>query len=152
MLVLPVAPAACRVRMQGQPVGRGSADQAVDAPERLAAPSTSLISSATPSTSSAMPQASDYFFPAKISIEVQRADLTARVAPILQETVDCSREVLAASNLAGNDLAAILHVRGSTRMPIMADTLVQEFGVPNRHAEDPGTAVVQGARLWWVSW
>ena len=62
--------------------------------------------------------------------------------------MDCCREVLAASNLEVDDLAAILLVGGSTRMPIVADTLFKEFGVPIRYAEDPGTAVVQGAANW----
>jgi molecular chaperone DnaK (HSP70) len=56
--------------------------------------------------------------------------------------------VLASSNLEVGDLTAILLVGGSTRMPIVADTLRAEFGLPIRYAEDPGTVVVHGAAHW----
>ena len=128
------------------------ADQAADSPERLAARRArldfaDLVRDAKHQLSDA-PNASDYFLPANVSVEVQRVDLTTRIAPILQETVDCCREVLAAGKLEVDDLAAILLVGGSTRMPIVADTLLQEFGVPIRYTEDPGTAVVHGAASW----
>jgi molecular chaperone DnaK (HSP70) len=128
------------------------ADDAVDSPARLAARRArldfaDLIREAKHQLSDA-PVAADYFLPADLAIEVHGADLTARVAPILQETVDCCHEVLASSHVEVDDLNAILLVGGSTRMPIVADTLRREFGVPILYAEDPGTAVVHGAAQW----
>jgi molecular chaperone DnaK (HSP70)/biotin carboxyl carrier protein len=128
------------------------AQEAIDSPARFAARRarldfTDLVRGIKHQLSDA-PVASDYFLPANLPIEVHGIDLTVHTAPILQETIDCCREVLASSRLQVDDLTAILLVGGSTRMPIVADTLRREFAVPIRYAEDPGTAVVQGAAHW----
>ncbi|MET3422504.1 WD40 repeat protein/actin-like ATPase involved in cell morphogenesis [Actinoplanes tereljensis] len=76
---------------------------------------------------------------------VERAELTALVAPVLARTVDCCRELLRGCSVAADAVTAVLLVGGTSRMPVVADTVARELGRPIRRPEDPDLAVVQGA-------
>jgi actin-like ATPase involved in cell morphogenesis len=94
------------------------------------------------------PTASDFFFPTQLRLVIDRTELTARVEPLLRRTIDCCRELVTGCQLKLPDIAAVLLVGGSSRMPIVAEMLNRELGCPVRYTEDPGTAVAQGAAHW----
>ena len=94
------------------------------------------------------PTARDFFSPALLPVLVDRAELTTMVSPPLRRTVRCCAEVLASAGVEPGELTAALLVGGSTQMPVVAETVAAELGVPLRSAEDPSTAVVHGAANW----
>ncbi|MET3422503.1 WD40 repeat protein/actin-like ATPase involved in cell morphogenesis [Actinoplanes tereljensis] len=76
---------------------------------------------------------------------VDRSELTALVAPVLARTLDCCHRLLRECGVVPAQLAAVLLVGGTSRMPVVADTVARELGRPIRRPEDPDLAVVQGA-------
>lgn len=136
--------------------GDGFADQldtaAADQPRRLAAHRmrtelADFVRQVKHQLSDA-PSARDFFSPALLPVVVDRAELTTMVSSSLRRTVRCCVEVLASAGVEPGELTAALLVGGSTRMPVVAETVAAELGVPLRFAEDPSTAVVHGAANW----
>ncbi|WP_238005579.1 Hsp70 family protein [Dactylosporangium sp. AC04546] len=87
----------------------------------------------------------DYVSPAAPPSLVARADLAALVAPLLDRTVECCRSLLRRCRVVPADVTAVLLVGGTSRMPVVAETVAASLGRPIRRPEDPDLAVVQGA-------
>ncbi|MFC5065860.1 Hsp70 family protein, partial [Actinomycetospora atypica] len=77
-------------------------------------------------------------------VRVTRADLEARITPLVAATVDAFAGTLDA---AGVDPDQIVLVGGSARVPLVARLLAEELGRPVRPELDPVTVVAQGAAL-----
>jgi len=78
-------------------------------------------------------------------------DLRSLAGDLLGETVDCCQNLLARLKLNVADIAAVILVGGSTRMPMVAAYLKAKLGLPDgvlRTAVQPDLAVVQGAARW----
>ena len=85
-------------------------------------------------------------------IEVTRAEFEAMTADLLDRTIDIVRRTLATleEKAPGSTIDEVLMVGGSTRMPMVAERLVAEFGwTPKLH--DPDLAVAKGAALFALS-
>ncbi|GAA2095875.1 Hsp70 family protein [Actinomadura alba] len=84
------------------------------------------------------------------TFELTRADLAELLAPLLAETLrECTR-VLAAADLSWADLDAVVPVGGSSRLPLVAETIARHTGadrVPVFKVDDPELAVAHGAVL-----
>ncbi|MFB7943976.1 Hsp70 family protein [Kitasatospora phosalacinea] len=90
----------------------------------------------------------DYFTPVTPASRVARTELDALIAPLLERTVDCCRQLLADCGVRTKDVDAVLLVGGTTRVPAVRALLAQRLGRPLRQVEDPDLAVVHGAAAW----
>lgn len=83
-----------------------------------------------------------------ISIAVKRSEIDRIAQPFIQETIYYCQEVLSSARLTKNDISRILLVGGPTLMPVVRETLADEFGIPLDYTIDPMTAVAKGAALY----
>ncbi|MET7402465.1 Hsp70 family protein [Dactylosporangium sp. NPDC005572] len=90
-------------------------------------------------------QVEDYPFPAAPPVVLRRAELTDLVAPLLARTVACCQDLLDRCGVGPAEVAAVLLVGGTTRMPAVAEAVARALDRPLRRPEDPDLAVVQGA-------
>ncbi len=80
----------------------------------------------------------------RTTVRITRADLEARITPLVAATVESF-----ASNVdaAGVPLDDVVLVGGSSRIPLVARLLAEELGRPVHPAADPVTVVAHGAAL-----
>jgi len=93
-------------------------------------------------------EAEEFVLPDSPSARLSRDELALLVAPLLDRTVECCRELLQRLDVPMQEVSAVITVGGSTRMPAVTDALERAFGRPLRRAEDPDLAVVRGAAEW----
>ncbi|CAN5275758.1 Hsp70 family protein [soil metagenome] len=92
------------------------------------------------------------FAGAAARVEVTRAEFETMTADLLDRSIEIVRRTLATleEKSPGATIDEVLLVGGSTRMPMVADRLVKEFGwAPKLH--DPDLAVAKGAALFALS-
>ncbi|WP_298798356.1 Hsp70 family protein [uncultured Pseudonocardia sp.] len=89
--------------------------------------------------------ARDFLHAAALRVTMERAELAALCRPVVAPTLGCCRSLLAAHDV--KPVAALL-VGGTCRMPLVAEAVAAELGLPVRFAKDVSTAVVQGAAEW----
>ncbi|MFD0531770.1 Hsp70 family protein [Kitasatospora arboriphila] len=90
----------------------------------------------------------DYFTPVTPASRVERSQLEALIGPLLDRTVHCCRELLAAHGTKAKEVDAVLLVGGTTRVPLVRTLLAERLNRPLRLVEDPDLAVVHGAAAW----
>lgn len=76
------------------------------------------------------------------------ADLRVLARPLLDRTIVRCRALLDDAGVDLAEVTGVLLVGGSTRMPVVGETLARELRLPLRRAEDPELAVVYGAARW----
>ncbi|WP_433220394.1 Hsp70 family protein [Dactylosporangium sp. CS-047395] len=94
------------------------------------------------------PDVEDYFSADAEPVRLRRDELTAAVTPLIGRTVEACRALLHTAGVAPSDLAGVLLVGGSSRVPAVADAVAAALGRPVHRAEDPELAVVLGAAEW----
>lgn len=92
--------------------------------------------------------AEDYLLPTAPPYRLDRPELAALAAPVLNRTVACCRQLLARLDVPAGRVDTILLVGGGSRMPAVVDLLAREFGRPLRRVEEPELATVRGAVRW----
>ena len=79
--------------------------------------------------------------------EIDRAEFEARIAPLLERTLNACRRALTDAKLQASDIDEVVLVGGSTRIPAVRE-LVQEFFQKEPHTElDPDEVVALGAAV-----
>ena len=81
------------------------------------------------------------------SIRLTRGDLDDMLRPAIAETVSATRRVLDSAGVAPADLAAIVLVGGSSRIPLVSELLSAEFGRPLALDNHPKHDVALGAAI-----
>ena len=81
------------------------------------------------------------------SIRLTRGDLDDMLRPAIAETVSATRRVLDSAGVAPADLAAIVLVGGSSRIPLVSEMLSAEFGRPLAIDNHPKHDVALGAAI-----
>ena len=81
------------------------------------------------------------------SIRLTRGDLDDMLRPAIAETVAATRRVLDSAGVAPADLAAIVLVGGSSRIPLVSEMLSAEFGRPLALDNHPKHDVALGAAI-----
>ena len=81
------------------------------------------------------------------SIRLTRGDLDDMLRPAIGETVAATRRVLDSAGVAPADLAAIVLVGGSSRIPLVSEMLSAEFGRPLALDNHPKHDVALGAAI-----
>ena len=76
-----------------------------------------------------------------------RAEFEAMIRPALEETVDLMRRTIRSAGLTESDLAAVLLVGGSSRIPLVTELLSSGLGRPVAVDADPKATVAVGAAL-----
>jgi molecular chaperone DnaK len=85
---------------------------------------------------------------ARATVRLTRAELEEMTAPLLRRTLELTRACLAEAARRGvARVDRVLLVGGSSRMPVVADTLRAELGLEPR-LHDPDLAVARGAALY----
>lgn len=82
-----------------------------------------------------------------IEFEVTRAAFEAACQGLVKRTLDLTVEALESQNIAPADVANVLLVGGSTRMPMIETALTDYFGCPPQKSLNPDEAVALGAAL-----
>lgn len=83
----------------------------------------------------------------RAAVRLVRPEFEDMIAGPLRETVDVLRESLAACGLAADDLASVLLIGGSSRIPLVAQMLAEELTIPIVTDRDPAGALAAGAAL-----
>ncbi len=83
-----------------------------------------------------------------LNISINRKEVEKIAQPFIQETVYYCNEVMENAGLEANALSKVLLVGGPTQMPILRETLAEEFDIPLDFSIDPMTAVAKGAALY----
>lgn len=91
---------------------------------------------------------SDHLLPDAPAYRMDRAELAAVAAPVLERTVACCRQLLAAHAVPDTALTTILLVGGASRMPAVVELLAAEFDRPLRRVDEPELTTVRGAVRW----
>jgi molecular chaperone DnaK len=78
---------------------------------------------------------------------VTRAKFESLIDSIVQKVVNCGKEAIKKADLAYNEIDSILLVGGSTRIPMVQQSLENEFGVTLNKSLNPDEAVAQGAAV-----
>ncbi len=81
------------------------------------------------------------------SVRLIRGELDDMLRPAIGETVAATRRVLDAAGVEPGDLAAILLVGGSSRIPLVSEMLSAEFGRPLALDNHPKHDVALGAAI-----
>ncbi|MGW4894881.1 Hsp70 family protein [Kitasatospora sp. NPDC004240] len=90
----------------------------------------------------------DYFTPVTPASRVERSQLEAVIAPLLDRTVACCQRLLSDHGVRVKDVDSVLLVGGTTRIPAVRAVLAERLRRPLRLVEDPDLAVVHGAAAW----
>jgi hypothetical protein len=81
------------------------------------------------------------------ALHITREELDRVAGPLVARAVDETRRVLQRAGTGRGDLAAILLVGGSSRIPLVASRLHERFGVAPTVPEQPELPVAHGALL-----
>jgi molecular chaperone DnaK len=95
-----------------------------------------------------MPMVEDFLLPDTPAYRITQAELAELVAPLLNRTIACCRQLLADLAVPPASLGSVLLVGGGARMPAVAEAVHRAFNRPLRQVEDPELATVHGAARW----
>ncbi len=80
-------------------------------------------------------------------VRLTRAEFEAMIRPLLQQTVEALQRAIRNSGVAVDDLAAVLLVGGSSRVPLIAEMVGAELGRPIAVDQHPKHTVALGAAI-----
>ncbi len=82
-----------------------------------------------------------------LETEVSRADFEEMIGPLLRKTLQCVHQCLSDASVLPRDLDRVILVGGSTRIPIVSETIREELGVEPHHEIHPDLIVALGAAI-----
>jgi molecular chaperone DnaK len=85
--------------------------------------------------------------PVHLSIEIDRAEYEAMIAPYIDETLEAVHIALKGASLAVSDIDEVLLVGGATRTPMVQSQLEAELRMQPRAEVDPDLCVAAGAAV-----
>jgi len=81
------------------------------------------------------------------TVRLTRAEFEGMIRPTLSETIDSLRQTLTDAGVAPEELAKVLLVGGSSRIPLVAQMVTDALGRPVAVDADPKHAIALGAAL-----
>ena len=81
------------------------------------------------------------------SVRLTRSELEGLISRPIDDTVDCLERALGRAGLATDDLATVLLVGGSARIPLVRERLTERLGRPLAPSPQPKLCVAMGAAL-----
>ncbi len=85
--------------------------------------------------------------PLNLTTTITRSDFEELIEPFVQRTIDCVDEALRDAGLTIHQIADLVLVGGSTRIPLVEERLRDEFQREPSRAVDPDLAVALGATV-----
>ncbi len=79
------------------------------------------------------------------AVRITREQFESRIRPSIRTTVDCVRTAIVDAGLQPDQVASILMVGGSSRIPLAAEMVRAELGRPVAFTSNPKAAVALGA-------
>ena len=89
--------------------------------------------------------------PVDVDVDITRADLVARIAPLVDRSVTVCMRLLAAHGVKPGELGKVVMVGGPTVIPSLRERVGQALAAPFAQGLDPMTLVAQGAALFAAS-
>ena len=80
-------------------------------------------------------------------LPLTKAKFNSLIQPLVQRTIDSCRQALSDAKLGPKDLDAVLLVGGSTRVPLVYDTVSEFFQQPANNSLNPDEAVALGTAI-----
>ncbi|OUJ75225.1 Fe-S protein assembly chaperone HscA [Hymenobacter crusticola] len=84
---------------------------------------------------------------AGLRLPLTKAKFNSLIQPLVQRTIDSCRQALGDAKLGPKDLDAVLLVGGSTRVPLVYDTVSEFFQQPANNSLNPDEVVALGAAI-----
>jgi molecular chaperone HscA len=84
---------------------------------------------------------------AETNLTLGRAEFDELIRPLVTRTIDSCRRALADARLTADKLDAVLLVGGSTRVPLVYDSVSEFFGQPANSSLNPDEVVALGAAI-----
>ncbi|WP_098960857.1 Hsp70 family protein [Pseudonocardia sp. N23] len=81
------------------------------------------------------------------SVRLHRSEFEQMIGPQIDETVAALGRAIASAGLTPDETSAVLLVGGSSRIPLVAQTVSEEFGRPVAVDADPKNAIAKGAAI-----
>lgn len=78
-------------------------------------------------------------------ITIEKSEFESVIKPIIDETIDLTKKLIAQTGIDKSDINQIVLVGGSTIIPMVKDILSSEFNLEVNNALDPTTIVALGA-------
>lgn len=85
--------------------------------------------------------------PVHLALEISREEYEEMISDYIEETISCVRVALSNAGVAASGIDEILLVGGSTRTPLVARRLEEEFGRQPRFEVHPDLCVAMGAAI-----
>ena len=85
--------------------------------------------------------------PQHLVCTLSRANFNNMISGLIDRTMNIAKDALSAANLSTSDIDEILLVGGSTRIPLVKDTLAEYFGKEPNKSVNPDEAVALGAAI-----
>ena len=85
--------------------------------------------------------------PQHLVCTLNRANFNNMISGLIDRTMNIAKDALSAANLSTSDIDEILLVGGSTRIPLVKDTLAKYFGKEPNKSVNPDEAVAIGAAI-----
>ena len=85
--------------------------------------------------------------PLHLSHEVSRSDFERLIAPLIDRTMQCVQKALDDAKLTAADIAHVVLVGGSTRVPMISRLLEERLGQPAHREVHPDLCVALGAAV-----
>jgi len=82
--------------------------------------------------------------PDESRFDLDRNTFNALIRPLVDDTIRCCRELCSSTGVSDAQLAGVILVGGTSRIPLVAELVAEHLG-PVRHSGDPELAVIQGA-------
>ena len=83
-----------------------------------------------------------------LDIDLDRNDVDQIIGPLIEETIDATREILAKAHLDANDIGKIVFIGGPTNYKPLRDRVASELALPADINVNPMTAVAEGASIY----
>ena len=84
----------------------------------------------------------------RASIEITRKEFEEVISPLLSQAELACEECLDSKNIKNDDIDEVILVGGSTRVPIIKDSVKKVFGKEAKELGNPDEAVALGAALY----
>jgi molecular chaperone DnaK (HSP70) len=98
-----------------------------------------------------IPSVDEWFAAGGWEYRLDRTRFATLIGEHLDDTIHCCTRLLDRNGIRPADLAMVLLVGGSSRLPFLAGRLEAEYQVAVRRAKDPALAVTEGAAHWYLA-
>ncbi|HNP54174.1 MAG TPA: Hsp70 family protein, partial [Ferruginibacter sp.] len=84
---------------------------------------------------------------ADLNLSITKEIFEARIQPLIQKTMDCCERALKDAGLKTSEIQHVVMVGGSTRVPLVKETVSRFFGKPVNDSVNPDEVVALGAAI-----